>query len=193
MNRTARWLPRALFESVFIVLSILLALAVNEWRDKQARVTRAAEVRTAFANEIRANRDLLLSDPILPHHKRLEAEYRRLSETGSAEAGTVFDTGVHPAPLRDATWRSFSVSGTLVDFAPPDVILLSDIYRAQDDLEKLNSSYIAVMRQPRADHETLEYKRDANRSLSMYFNDVVPLEEKLAGQYERALERLAGK
>jgi hypothetical protein len=193
MNKAARWLPRVLFESVFIVLSILLALAVNEWRDKQARASRAAEARAVLANEIRANRELLLSDPILAHHKRLQTEYRRLSETGNAEAGSAFDTGMHPAPLRDAAWRSFSVSGTLADFAPPDVILLSDIYRGQEDLEKLNSSYSAIMREPRAEHETPEFKRDVNRSLAMYFSDVVPIEEKLVQQYDRALEKLAGK
>ena len=193
MNRTARWLPRALFESVFIVLSILLALAVNEWRDKQARITRVAEARAAFANEIRANRDLLLRGDFVAHHRRLQAEYQKLREAGSAEPGSAFDTGLHPAPLRDAAWRSFSASGTLVDFAPAEVILLSDIYRAQDSLEKLNSSYIAVMREPRADHEAVEYKRDANRSLSMYLNDVVPMEEGLVHQYERALEKLGAK
>ena len=193
MIRTARWLPRALFESLFIVISLLLALAANEWRDRRARITRVAEVRSAFANEIRANHDLLLSEPMLAHHKKLQAEYRRLNETGSAEPGSAFDTGLHPAPLRDATWHGFSLSGTLVDFAPVEVILLSDIYRAQDSLEKLNSNYIAAIREPRADHETLEYKRDLNRSLFMYLNDVVPMEDGLVRQYERALDTLAGK
>ncbi|HKP02894.1 MAG TPA: hypothetical protein VJU77_05960 [Chthoniobacterales bacterium] len=193
MSRTARWLPRALFESVFIVLSILLALAVNEWRDKQGRFIRVAEARSTLANEIRANRDLLLSEPFLAHHRKLQTEYKRLTDTGSAEPGGAFDTGLHPAPLRDAAWRSFSASGTLVDFAPSEVILLSDIYRAQDGLDKLNSGYIAVMRQPRGDHGSLEYKRDLNRSLWMYLNDVVPMEETLVQEYERALEKLATK
>jgi len=190
MMRTARWLPRALFESFLIVFSILLALAVNEWRDNHARITRAAEARIAFANEIHANRDLLLTDAILLHHKKLQAEYRKLSAANSTDSGSMFETGVHPAPLRDAAWRSFSTGGTLVDFAPGDVVLLSDIYRAQDDLEKLNSSYIAVIREPRADRETPAYLRDANRSIAMYLNDVVPMEEGLLEQYQRALEKL---
>src|SRR3954463_1385692 len=193
MNRAARWLPRALFESLFIVLSLLLALAANEWRDKHARTMRVAEARTAFANEIGANRDLLLSDPILGHHKRLKAEYKQLADTGSADPGTAFETGLHPAALRDAAWRSFSANGTLVDFAPPEVIVLSDIYRAQDDLEKLNSGYIGLLREPRADRETLEYKRDMNRSLWMYLNDVISTEERLVQQYDRALEKVAAK
>jgi hypothetical protein len=193
MIRAARWLPRAMFESLFIVISLLLALAANEWRDSHARTTRAAEARSAFANEIRANRDLFLADTMLAHHRRLQAEYRQLSETGSAEPGGAFNTGLHPALLRDAAWRSFSANGTLVDFAPSDVILLSDIYRAQESLEKLNSSYIAVLREPRGDHETVEYKRDLNRSLYMYLNDVVPMEEGLVRQYEQALATLAAK
>jgi hypothetical protein len=190
MIPVARWVPRALFESFLIVISILLALAVNEWRDHRARVTRAGEIRSALANEIRANHHLLASDLIVPHHKRLQTEYVKLSEAGSTDAGSMFDTGVHPAALRDAAWRSFSTSGALVDFAPETVVLLSDIYRAQDDLEKLNSSYIAFMREPRADRETPEYKRDVNRSIAMYLNDVVPMEQRLLQTYESALEKL---
>ncbi|MGZ5503698.1 MAG: hypothetical protein ACXWGY_03475 [Chthoniobacterales bacterium] len=190
MSRIARWLPRAFFESALIVLSILLALAVNEWRDHHERISRANEARHAFANEIRANRDLLLSDAILPHHKRLQAEYAKLAGAGSTEAGSMLDTGVHPAPLRDAAWRSFSTSSTLVDFAPGDVVLLSGIYRAQDNLEKLNSGFLQIIMTPRSDRETPAYMRDANRSISMYLNDVVPAEEGLVREYDRALEQL---
>jgi hypothetical protein len=193
MRRLGQWLPRALFESFLIVISILLALAVNEWRDNRARLTRAAEARTAFANEIRANRDLVLSDPILPHHKRLQAEYQKLAQAASTEPGSLFETGVHPAALRDAAWRSFSTGSTLVDFAPDEVVLLSDIYRAQEDLAQLNSGYMNAIRTPRADRETPEFMRDTNRSISMYLNDVVPLEERLLKVYGQALDKLASK
>src|SRR4030081_2071500 len=122
MSRIARWLPRALFESALIVFSILLALGVNEWRDHRERMSHASEARHAFANEIRANRDLLVSDFYLPHHKRMQLEYRKLIDEGRAEPGSLLDTGVHAAPLRDAAWRSFSTSNTLTDFASADVL-----------------------------------------------------------------------
>ncbi|MGZ5019004.1 MAG: hypothetical protein ACXWAV_01100 [Chthoniobacterales bacterium] len=43
---------------------------------------------------------------------------------------------------------------------------------------------------PRSDRETPAYIRDANRSISMYLNDVVPAEEGLVREYDRALEQL---
>lgn len=190
MRRLGQWLPRALFESFLIVLSILAALAVNEWRDNRERANRAAETRAAFVNEIRSNRDLLASDPILPHHKRLHDEYRKLSEAGSTAEGALFETGVHPAALRDAAWRSFSTGSTLVDFPPDDVVLLSDIYRAQEDLEQLNAGYLAAMRTARADRETPEFQRDMNRSISMYLSDMLGFEERLLKIYDQALEQL---
>jgi hypothetical protein len=189
MKRFGEWLPRALFESFLIVVSILLALAVNEWRDNRARLAHVADTRNAFANEIRSNRDLILSDLILPHHKRLQAEYQKLFDAGSIEQGSLFETGVHPALLRDAAWRSFSLGSTLVDFPPEEVVLLSDIYREQENLDTVNAGYLAAMRTPRSDRETPEFQRDSNRSISMYLNDVVPLEERLLKKYEKALQQ----
>jgi hypothetical protein len=193
MSRIRRWLPRALFESGLIVLSILLALAVNEWRDDRTRAASIAEARRLFANELAGNRALLLSDAILPHHKRLQAEYAKLVEANSTSQGPVFETGVHPALLRDAAWHSFAIGGTLANFAPAEVVLLSDIYRGQDNLEKLNTNFITVMWEPRGDRETPSYMRDANRSTWMYLNDVVPMEERLVQMYDRALEQLGTK
>lgn len=190
MRRIGQWLPRAFFESFLIVLSILAALAVNEWRDNHARAERAAEARTAFVNEIRSNRDLLLTDGVLPHHKRLGEEYRQLAAEESDEPGRLFQTGAHPAALRDAAWRSFSTSAILVDFAAADVVLLSDIYRAQETLERMNYGFIGSIQAPRADRETPEFKRDMTRSTAFYLNDVVSLEESLLKVYKRALDQL---
>ena len=190
MRPIGRWLPRALFESFLIVLSILLALAVNEWRDNAARAKRANEARVALLHEIAANRELLRSDVILPHHRRLQSEYVKLNAERSTASGSLFDSGVHPAALRDAAWRSFSASAILIDFKPQEVVLLSDIYRAQEDLEKLNSGFLATMQTPRSDRETPEFLRDSNRSIAMYLNDLVPLEERILKQYDRALEDL---
>lgn len=190
MNRIRRWLPQALFESFIMIVSILTALAVNEWRDNRARLTRADEARTVFIHEIEANRALISSEPILPHHQRLQQAYQKLAEANSEQPGPLFETGAHPAPLRDAAWRSFSAGSTLSDFKPEHIVLLSDIYRAQEALEKLNSGFIAQVSAPRSDRETPEYKRDATRSIGMYLNDVVPLEERLLRDYEHATQQL---
>ena len=133
---------------------------------------------------------MLRADQYLPHHKRLQSEYQRLAAESSLEPGPLFESGVHPVPLRDAAWRSFSAGATLVDFAPAEVVLLSDIYRAQDDLSRLNANFIAQVTAPRSDRETPEYKRDQTRTISMYLNDVIPAEERLLDVYDEALARL---
>jgi hypothetical protein len=71
-----------------------------------------------------------------------------------------------------------------------DVVLLSDIYRAQEWLEKLNSGFIAQISAPRSDRETHEYKRNATRTIGMYLNDVVSIEDRLLKEYERAPDQL---
>lgn len=190
MHRLRRWLPRAFFEAFITILSILVALAVNEWRDNRARLARADEARLVFVREIEGNRALLLSPAYLAHHRRLQGEYEKMANANSEEAGPLFDTGMHPAPLRDAAWRSFSAGGTLADFKPAHVILLSDIYRTQDSLEKLNTNFIGQLSSPRADRETPEYKRDAVRTILMFLNDVVAMEEDALKNYERALREL---
>ena len=191
MAEARNWLPRLLVESVLIVISILAALAVNQWQESRARAARADEARAAFVHEIRSNSELLSSNQFLPHHRRLQTEYSKAMNEGSAEPGSLFDTGIHPAPLRDAAWRSFSGTVVLVDFSPEAVLLLSDIYRAQDNLEKRNTGFLTSIGAPRSDRETPAFAKDMNRAIGMYLNDLVPAEEQLLASYQKALEKLA--
>ena len=50
------WLPRVLVESALIVFSVLVALAVDEWRDQRATATRPREAVAAITAELQANR-----------------------------------------------------------------------------------------------------------------------------------------
>lgn len=82
-----RWLVRALFESALIILSIIAALAVNEWRDTRELQSQVRQGRAAFAQEIQANYETLLSEqPGLPYHKRL---WRRYQDLGTKPVITI--------------------------------------------------------------------------------------------------------
>jgi hypothetical protein len=70
------------------------------------------------------------------------------------------------------------------------VLLLSDIYHAQETLEKQTTNFLAAISVPRSDRETPAYRRDEMRSISLYLNDVVPAEERLLQMYDRALTQL---
>jgi len=190
MKSERTWLSDLLIQPVMIVLSILAALAVNQWQESRALAKRVAEARTAFVNEISANRQLLLSNGYLPHHRRLEADYKKAEQEGATDPHTFFDTGVHPAPLRDSAWRMLSGTDTLMRLPPDIVLALTDIYRLQDSIGKTNEGFLNSLMAPRSDRETPAYAKDAASSISMFLNDLVPAEERLVSSYDKALERL---
>jgi Tfp pilus assembly protein PilE len=49
------WLPKALFEAALIVLSVLLALAVDEWREDRQRAERAEVALRSIRAELQEN------------------------------------------------------------------------------------------------------------------------------------------
>ena len=54
--RWPTWLPRVIVESALIVFSVLVALAVDEWRATRATEARAREAVAAITAELQANR-----------------------------------------------------------------------------------------------------------------------------------------
>jgi hypothetical protein len=172
-----------------IVLSILAALAVNNWQESRARDRRVAETRAAFVNEITANKQLLLSDKYLPHHRRLQAEYTKIVKEGAPDTHAFFDTGLHPTPLRDSAWRMLSGSATLMELPSGFVLSLTDIYRLQNSIEKSNEGFLNSIVAPRSDRESPAYQKDVANSIRMFLNDLVPAEELLLRSYEHALNR----
>jgi len=174
-----------------IILSILAALAVNQWQESRARVQRVAEARRAFTNEIQRNHELLLSENYLPHHRRLKAEYAKAAKGEAADTNSFFETGVHPTPWSDSAWRTLSGSAILMDLPSEIVLIVSDIYGAQNSIDKRNEGFLNSISAPRADRETPAYARDVTRSINLYLSDLVPAEERLLLSYEHALKRLA--
>lgn len=200
LNRIAvrwrRWLPRAVFESVLIVFSVVLALMLADWADRRRTAQEVAEVRAYFIEEIRANRAILLSDAILPHHRRLQAvfsaagEGEATREAGIAAYGQIFQTGIHVPPLRDAVWRSAETGDLLGEMPIEDLFLLSDVYKAQTTLETLSTSFIAGMPDVLSGLESGEGVRSALMTGQLHLGDVVASEEGLVRLYDRALEAL---
>lgn len=185
------WLHQLLIQPVMIVLSILAALGVTQWQESKARVQRLAGARAAFVNEIRSNQDLLLSESFLPHHRRLRLDYESIAKGQTPDKNSFFESGVHPTPLRDSAWRMLSGTATLMDLPPELVLGLSDVYRAQEWLERRNEGFITALAAPRSDRETPAYVKDAASSIYMFLNDLVPAEERLLASYKHLLEKLS--
>jgi hypothetical protein len=183
------WVSQLIIQPIMIVLSILAALAVNNWQESRAKDRRVAETRAAFVNEITANKQLLLSDIYLPHHRRLQAEYTKIATEGAPDSHAFFETGLHPTPLRDSAWRMLSGSAILMELPSGFVLSLTDIYRLQNSIEKSNEGFLNSLVAPRADRESPAYQKDVANSIRMFLNDLVPAEELLLRSYEHALNR----
>jgi hypothetical protein len=190
MKRYRRLVSRLFIESVLIVVSVLVALGVNDWKTGRDAAAHAAEARQAFISDLMANRAMLQSDLILPYHKKLQAIYAQAAAASAPDPKDLFETGLHPATFADAAWRSFSTPTIFADFRVNDVLILSEIYHAQSKIEGRTESFLVALTSPRSDRETPVYQRDSALSISLFLNDLVPAEERLLKQYDNALEQL---
>jgi hypothetical protein len=195
-----RWLVRALFESALIILSIIAALAVNEWRDQRELESQVRRARVAFAQEVQANRETLLSEKSgLPYHQRLWQRYRDLGakpEITIADLRPIYDEfpgGANMLRLRDAVWRSFSGSDLLRRLDQPDLFLLAEIYRQQEEIDDYNRAMYAAWRQVDSNAETPGYIKDGVRSMRAYLADIIAAEGRLKKLYENAAARFGSR
>jgi hypothetical protein len=192
-SRWKAWAGRAAFECTLIVLSIVLGLAMNNWREAAQQRRRMAEVRAYFTEEIRANRDQLVSQPYAPYHRKLAEAWTQFAAL-SVPKGTDRDaawknanTGMHPFHPRDAVWTTFVHGEMLERMAPRELLDLAEIYRAQDDLRQVNQALLAVILVPSADSESPEFLRSQANAVRMTLNDITYAEGQLLNMYDHAL------
>ncbi len=190
------WAPRALFESVLIVFSVFLALALDQWAEDRRTARRVEAIRGFFVEEIQANRNLVASEAHLPHHRRLRSNLREVPKSGPLDERAValarspLQTGVHPVLFQDAVWRSLSQSQLLEEMEPREVFMLADIYAQQEAL----TLQVRTMLDGDASSDLLSDSdarvREAAQQLWLGLGDVVAAEERLLAKYDRALPRL---
>lgn len=127
-----------------IVLAVLLAFAVNEWRDGRAARERVEAVQTAVRQEVERNRRVLVSR--LPYHGAMRdsvwAQQRlfdfetlalRPSERLPMLPQLGFTNGLATASnLTHSGWETALATDVLTYMDIDDVSLISSVYAAQD-------------------------------------------------------------
>ncbi|HEX8570902.1 MAG TPA: hypothetical protein VF699_13415 [Caulobacteraceae bacterium] len=196
-RRRLRWLPQAIFESLLIVFSLVLAMALGEWHEDRQRDERVQQARAHFIREICTNRARLTSSDYLPYHKRaLDAwtelvELENPTKADRLRAERVVWTGFHLITFRDAVWRSVSGS-TLVEYMEPEeTFALADVYRQQEMIDTLNNSMMQAWRISSADAEHPVYVRESIQTTKYWLSDVYSAEIILQELYDDALKRLS--
>lgn len=182
------------FESVLIVLSVLVGLALNEWRELRAERARAETALVNFRRELAEN--LATLERRQPKHaalaERLQraAEQDRPGETAFASFRQLMpEGGLDNAPLRDAAWETALSTGALrlLDYEP--AALLSETYLVQRRaIEQTVQTMAARFLMPENFQPAL--RRPMLQTHGMIFVELSGQESYLIDVYRQALRRL---
>lgn len=124
-------LPEILLEAFSVLIAVLLAFAVEEWRDDRELAERAAEARSAIVAEIDRNRDELeqAQEDLQTTLDQLEAAAAARKKEQSPEG---LSLSVDIALLSSAAWKTAMAtdSSRRLDYAW--MLQISELYELQD-------------------------------------------------------------
>lgn len=172
------WLPRIIVESILIVLSILLALAVSEFQRNREDTELADQALRAFDREIRQNRARL--EDVGPYRRGLREVIVRMDADGGLGSSDEFQSTIglealRPAFLTSTVWETALTTGALPHIEFDLVNALSLTYSLQARLEQFSRSgmpqlarggWVAPDDMPGAVREVVVYLTELNRSES---------------------------
>ena len=125
----------ALFEAIFVMLGVVLALVANEWRESRQHRNEASAANHAITAELSANRAALSS--AFKYHSGLLDTLRAQRQTGRPTNPGTFSRGfVAPAQLSSTTWQVAAETGVLSHMPYPAVLSLSRAYAQQQRYEQ---------------------------------------------------------
>lgn len=187
---------RFLFESLLIVLSVVLGYVVTQWRERVAEEELAARVLDDVFVEVQANLEQV--DAQIARHRQiaadLEAAMPGLAAAPPEQSGLqfLFNTvggDFSGRPLRRAAWDA-AVSGGALRLVDYEVAaILSDIYVAQDNVYEalLLQTNLIVFAPDTFDPERRQEVLMMMRSL---LDEAIGRETLMKQKYEEYLPRL---
>lgn len=179
-------------EFVLIVSSVLLALAVDEWREGRQVRDRVDTAMAGFQQEVRAN--LAQVRERLPYHVTLRTRFGELSrrEEPPESLEQIFEAipdwqGTRLPFLMDVAWEAAVASDVLRHMEYQLITTLAAAYRQQEWLEQRARQGAVALEPQNLRPETLPY---TIQSTAIWLDDVVSMEASLYCQYTKVLDRL---
>jgi hypothetical protein len=190
---TPTWLLRITVESFLIVMSILAALAVENWREQRGNHRLAVKSLLIFEREMRQN--LALLDNNAPFHNGMhelltqahvdpEHEVDLASVIGFVEA--LQQEQNQQSLLRNTAWQTALATGALTHIDVETVSALSLTYSMQQRF--VEESRASLPRLVQSVTISSIQQRSAVEETYEYVNDLVAAEQELRGFYKQALE-----
>lgn len=198
-QRLREALPRIVLESFFIVASILLALAVNEWRQRRANETLAQKAVENFRLEITHNKKEVES--ALPYHRDVASKIATFLEDPENLASltaelpivllnTFAARGVGEPDLRTTSWDTASATNALIHLDYDLIHRLAGTYETQRmGVERTWNAIIQGLLERRS-FEQPSARKEAVLFLHQAFTELASQEAALLKSYEKTLSAL---
>ena len=177
--RRREWLARAAFEGGLIALSLVGALALNEWKESRDRQARARDALAAMRLELQANlqeitRAVTGTAEVIEKIKQATREKRRYE-----------DGLVRRAQLVSTAWDSSRAAAITNDLPFPTLMALGRAYALQADYQRdMGSFYNTLL------SGTLGDVRGNPQLMTGLLNEMDDNAQRLVREYERALKVL---
>jgi len=169
---TAVWLPRVLFESALIVLSILVALGLDEWRENREDEENVQLALSNFASELLQNQARV--EDAAPFNQGLRNVLRFVNMVESYV----------PVVLQSAAWETALATGSLAKMDYYLVSALSLTYSLQNRYQLTSRSGMAELTSPQNLSE--EKLNLALYNSIRYLDNITSMEEELGVIYNEA-------
>ncbi|HSR41107.1 MAG TPA: hypothetical protein VLL48_03020 [Longimicrobiales bacterium] len=183
------WIIRGTVESVLIISSILLALAVDEWRENEQHRELANQALLSFAREMRQNQARI--EDAAPYHRGLRQVIARLAYDARGTSATDLQSvveGLEPTVLLNTAWETAVATGALNYMGYETVSALSLTYSLQERFEEFSRTRLPRLNPLTGSDAELQV---AIRQALNYVQELSQREQELIGIYQQALHLIA--
>ena len=187
--KSPSWLPRVLVESALIVFSVLLALALDEWRDERVTAARAREAVAAITAELEGNRKA--AERARDFHRGIQATLNALLSKKQLPEPEIYMAGMfNPARLVETAWTAARDAGAIDAIPYPVVLKLSRVYEWQAAYKHLGSEIVTDLYSDLRRRGIEPVLRDGYAGFIILTADFVNREEDMLARYDDALATL---
>lgn len=179
------WLPRVMFESALITVSILLALGLDEWREDRQDEETVELAMSNFLYELRQNRARV--DDAAPFNRGLRDVMNQRFRDGDITSTTEFIDileSYNTVVLQSTAWETALATGSVTIMDYNMVSALSLTYGLQNRYQQTTRDGLADLMQPA--NLTSEQLEVAVYNAVRYLDNVITMETELSVVYGEA-------
>jgi type II secretory pathway pseudopilin PulG len=179
---------RVVFELALIIVGVLIALAVDEWRERRDAAATAAAALQLVEDEI--ERNAALAAEAQPRHVAVGAAHRKaldvLRDSGRFERPTGDLADVRPSVFTRSGYDALLLAGVATALDPETLAAIAAAYEAQDNYRDVSQRYFSsVLATDFTDGQRYF------QQLWFWSDGLAELETELGAHYARARQAIA--